>query len=155
MAVATSNAAPAAVDPRTRTQIVAAVMLGLFLAALDQTVVGTALPRIVTDLHGNDIYTWAFTAYLLTATISGPIYGKLSSRTFSAVGRSCSSPWRSSSWARCSRAWRTRCGSSSVLARCRVSVRAHCSRSRSRSSGTCSSRPSAGSIRVWSARSSD
>ncbi|TMD57640.1 MAG: MFS transporter, partial [Chloroflexi bacterium] len=78
MAVATSNAAPAAVDPRTRTQIVAAVMLGLFLAALDQTVVGTALPRIVTDLHGNDIYTWAFTAYLLTATISGPIYGKVS-----------------------------------------------------------------------------
>src|SRR5438132_3435869 len=78
MALATSNAAPAAVDPRTRTQIVAAVMLGLFLAALDQTVVGTALPRIVTDLHGNDIYTWAFTAYLLTATISGPIYGKLS-----------------------------------------------------------------------------
>jgi EmrB/QacA subfamily drug resistance transporter len=53
-------------------------MLGLFLAALDQTIVGTALPRIVTDLRGNDIYTWAFTAYLLTATISGPIYGKLS-----------------------------------------------------------------------------
>jgi EmrB/QacA subfamily drug resistance transporter len=53
-------------------------MLGLFLAALDQTIVGTALPRIVTELHGNDIYTWAFTAYLLTATISGPIYGKLS-----------------------------------------------------------------------------
>ncbi len=66
------------IDPRTRMQIVAAVMLGLFLAALDQTIVGTALPRIVTDLHGNDIYTWAFTAYLLTATISGPIYGKLS-----------------------------------------------------------------------------
>src|SRR5438128_3112452 len=70
--------APAGVDPRTRTQIVAAVLLGLFLAALDQTVVGTALPRIVTDLRGNDIYTWAFTSYLLTATISGPIYGKLS-----------------------------------------------------------------------------
>src|SRR5204862_3517871 len=70
--------APAGVDPRTRTQLVAAVLLGLFLAALDQTVVGTALPRIVTDLHGNDIYTWAFTAYILTATISGPIYGKLS-----------------------------------------------------------------------------
>src|SRR3982074_2260113 len=66
------------IDPRTRTQIVVAVMLGLFLAALDQTIVGTALPRIVTDLRGNDIYTWAFTAYLLTATISGPIYGKLS-----------------------------------------------------------------------------
>jgi len=59
-------------------QIFIAVLLGLFLAALDQTVVGTALPRIVTDLHGNDLYTWAFTGYLLTATISGPIYGKLS-----------------------------------------------------------------------------
>jgi EmrB/QacA subfamily drug resistance transporter len=67
-----------AIDSRSRTQIVAAVMLGLFLAALDQTIVGTALPRIVTDLRGNEIYTWAFTAYLLTATISGPIYGKLS-----------------------------------------------------------------------------
>src|SRR5881296_2791121 len=72
------NATPVMVDPRTRTQIVAAVLLGLFLAALDQTVVGTALPRIVTELRGNDIYTWAFTSYLLTATISGPIYGKLS-----------------------------------------------------------------------------
>src|SRR5207249_469537 len=72
------SAPSAALDPRVRAQIVAAVMLGLFLAALDQTVVGTALPRIVTDLHGNDIYTWAFTAYLLTATISGPICGKLS-----------------------------------------------------------------------------
>src|SRR5881628_3882219 len=70
--------APLAIDPRTRTQIVIGVMLGLFLAALDQTIVGTALPRIVTELRGNDIYTWAFTAYLLTATISGPIYGKLS-----------------------------------------------------------------------------
>jgi len=70
--------APTTLDPRVRTQIVVGVLLGLFLAALDQTVVGTALPRIVTDLHGNDIYTWAFTSYLLTATISGPIYGKLS-----------------------------------------------------------------------------
>src|SRR5438046_2766450 len=78
MTSALPQTAPAGVDPRTRTQIVAAVLLGLFLAALDQTVVGTALPRIVTDLRGNDIYTWAFTAYILTATISGPIYGKLS-----------------------------------------------------------------------------
>src|SRR5438128_8617816 len=78
MTLTSPNSAPVLVDPRTRTQIVAAVLLGLFLGALDQTVVGTALPRIVTDLHGNDIYTWAFTAYILTATISGPIYGKLS-----------------------------------------------------------------------------
>ena len=53
-------------------------MVGIFLAALDQTVVGTALPRIITDLGGNNLYTWAFTAYLLTSTISGPLYGKLS-----------------------------------------------------------------------------
>src|SRR3982074_3038328 len=72
------NTARVVVDPRTRTRIFVAVMLGLFLAALDQTIVGTALPRIVTDLKGNEIYTWAFTSYLLTATISGPIYGKLS-----------------------------------------------------------------------------
>ena len=39
---------------------------------------GTALPTIVSDLNGNDVYVWAFTSYLLTATISGPIYGKLS-----------------------------------------------------------------------------
>src|SRR5207247_9111313 len=78
MTQAVTSAAPVSVDPRTRTQIVVAVLLGLFLAALDQTIVGTALPRIVTDLHGNDIYTWAFTGYLLTATISGPIYGKIS-----------------------------------------------------------------------------
>jgi EmrB/QacA subfamily drug resistance transporter len=78
MTQAVATGAPSGVDPGTRTQIVVAVLLGLFLAALDQTVVGTALPRIVTDLRGNDIYTWAFTAYILTATISGPIYGKLS-----------------------------------------------------------------------------
>src|SRR5881397_2962364 len=78
MTQAVASPIPFGVDPRLRMQIVAAVLLGLFLAALDQTVVGTAIPRIVTDLHGNDIYTWAFTAYLLTATISGPIYGKLS-----------------------------------------------------------------------------
>src|SRR4051812_25947789 len=59
-------------------RVLYAVMVGVFLAALDQTVVGTALPKIITDLGGNGLYTWAFTAYLLTATISGPLYGKLS-----------------------------------------------------------------------------
>jgi EmrB/QacA subfamily drug resistance transporter len=59
-------------------RVLGAVMVGVFLAALDQTVVGTALPRIITDLGGNELYTWAFTAYLLTATIGGPLYGKLS-----------------------------------------------------------------------------
>jgi|SRR5579884_3337755 len=61
-----------------RNAVLGAVLLGLFLAALDQTVVGTALPRIVTDLKGNGLYTWVVTAYLLSSTITVPIYGKLS-----------------------------------------------------------------------------
>lgn len=70
--------APIELPHRVRLEILGAVLLGIFLAALDQTVVGTALPVIVTDLQGNDVYTWAFMAYLVTATPSGPIYGKLS-----------------------------------------------------------------------------
>jgi EmrB/QacA subfamily drug resistance transporter len=75
---ATTEAAGLSLSPRAKLQILGAILLAMFLFALDQTVVGTALPRIVTDLHGNDLYTWAVTVYLLTATISGPIYGKLS-----------------------------------------------------------------------------
>jgi EmrB/QacA subfamily drug resistance transporter len=63
---------------RQKFEILGAILLALFLFALDQTVVGTALPIIVTDLGGQELYTWAFTIYLLTSTISGPIYGKLS-----------------------------------------------------------------------------
>ena len=59
-------------------EILVAVLLGMFLAALDNTIVGTALPTIVTELEGNDAYIWPFTAYLLTATVSGPIWGKTS-----------------------------------------------------------------------------
>jgi len=63
---------------RQKMEILGAVLLGLFLGALDQTVVGTALPRIVTDLGGNEYYTWVVTIYLLTSTITVPFYGKLS-----------------------------------------------------------------------------
>jgi EmrB/QacA subfamily drug resistance transporter len=63
---------------RAKLEILGAVLLGLFLGALDQTVVGTALPKIVTDLGGNELYTWVVTIYLLTSTISVPFYGKLS-----------------------------------------------------------------------------
>jgi len=72
------DAPPVKIDPRARMQIYGAILLGLFLAALDNTVVGTALPKIATDLRGNELFTAVFTAYLLTATVSGPIYGKLS-----------------------------------------------------------------------------
>ncbi len=55
-----------------------AVLLVMLLASLDQTIVGTAMPRIITDLQGFDRYTWVTTAYLLTSTVMIPIYGKLS-----------------------------------------------------------------------------
>jgi EmrB/QacA subfamily drug resistance transporter len=73
-----ANEVAARLNPRERLEILGAILLAVFLFALDQTVVGTALPVIVTDLKGNDLYTWTVTIYLLTATISGPIYGKLS-----------------------------------------------------------------------------
>ena len=63
---------------RQKLEILLAILLAMFLFALDQTVVGTALPQISTELNGQSLYTWAFTIYLLTSTISGPIYGKLS-----------------------------------------------------------------------------
>ena len=63
---------------RAKLEILFAVMLGLFLGALDQTIVGPALPTIVTQLSGNDYYVWAVTIYLLTSTISVPFWGKLS-----------------------------------------------------------------------------
>ena len=53
-------------------------LLGLLLAALDQTIVATALPRIVADLHGLNHLSWVVTAYLLTSTVTVPLYGKLS-----------------------------------------------------------------------------
>jgi len=57
--------------------VFAALMLGMFLAALDQTIVSTALPTIVGDLGGLNHYSWVVTSYLLASTISTPIYGKL------------------------------------------------------------------------------
>src|SRR5258707_11912416 len=53
------------------------IMLALFLAALDQTIVGTALPRIVAELNGLEFYAWVLTAYLVTSTVMTPISGKL------------------------------------------------------------------------------
>src|SRR5574340_303731 len=57
--------------------IYAGLMVTLMLAALDQTIVATALPRIVTDLGGLTQYSWVFTAYMLTSTVTVPLYGKL------------------------------------------------------------------------------
>jgi EmrB/QacA subfamily drug resistance transporter len=83
---AEAPAAPAgAVDPdhvdraehRRILAIIGALMLGMFLASLDQTIVATALPTITGDLHGLNHLSWVVTAYLLTSTISTPLWGKL------------------------------------------------------------------------------
>jgi EmrB/QacA subfamily drug resistance transporter len=63
---------------RAKLEILGAVLLGMFLAALDQTIVGPVLPKIIGELNGSDYYTWAVTIYLLTSTVTVPIWGKLS-----------------------------------------------------------------------------
>jgi len=57
--------------------IFVALMLAMLLAALDQTIVATALPRIATDLHGLSKLSWVATAYLLTSAVATPLYGKI------------------------------------------------------------------------------
>jgi len=59
------------------TQIILGIMLGVFLAGIDGTVVSTAMPTIVTDLGGLAIYSWVFSAYMLAGAISMPVFGKL------------------------------------------------------------------------------
>ncbi|MFD7611099.1 MFS transporter [Streptomyces sp. NPDC059828] len=61
-----------------RGPVVAALMLGMALAALDGTVVSTAVPQIVGELGGFSVFSWLFSGYLLAATVTIPVYGKLS-----------------------------------------------------------------------------
>jgi EmrB/QacA subfamily drug resistance transporter len=70
--------APPQLDRRQLYLALAGVLLCILVSALDQTIVGTALPRIVSDLNGFDRYSWVVTAYLLTATCAIPIAGKYS-----------------------------------------------------------------------------
>jgi EmrB/QacA subfamily drug resistance transporter len=70
-----------ATETRTRRQVLvafSAIMLATLLAALDQTIVATALPRIAADLNSFDNLSWVVTAYLLSTTVTVPLYGKLS-----------------------------------------------------------------------------
>ncbi|MFG3172028.1 MFS transporter [Streptomyces sp. NPDC048200] len=68
---------PAGLAPRQVRLVFCGLMLALLLAALEQMIVATALPRIVGELHGLDKMSWAITAYLLTSTVGLPVYGKL------------------------------------------------------------------------------
>src|SRR5918912_993546 len=70
----------AALTPRRQRLLLVAVMSSLLLAMLDQTIVGTALPRIVESLGGPTLYVWVVTAYLVPATVSLPVYARLSDR---------------------------------------------------------------------------
>ena len=64
--------------PQTRRGLVlAACMMATFTAAVEITIVATAMPTIVADLHGADLYSWVFSAYLLTQAVTIPIYGRL------------------------------------------------------------------------------
>ncbi|WP_210588258.1 MFS transporter [Streptomyces sp. GESEQ-35] len=69
-------------DQRTGTErrgaVVAALMLAMALAALDSTIVSTAVPQIVGDLGGFSVFSWLFSGYLLAVTVTLPVYGKLS-----------------------------------------------------------------------------
>jgi EmrB/QacA subfamily drug resistance transporter len=69
--------AGAALSHRQILTIMSGLLLGMLLAALDQTIVSTALPRIVGDLHGLNHIAWVTTAYLLAATVTTPLWGKL------------------------------------------------------------------------------
>jgi len=78
-----SNKAPLNASAKAHTHreimvILGGLMTGLFLAALDQTIVATSLKNIVEDFNGLNHYTWVVTAYLLTSTASTPLYGKMS-----------------------------------------------------------------------------
>jgi EmrB/QacA subfamily drug resistance transporter len=68
---------PAGLTPRRVRLVFVGLMLALLLAALEQMIVATALPKIVGELHGLDKMSWAITAYLLTSTVGLPVYGKL------------------------------------------------------------------------------
>jgi len=78
--MSTTSAAPSGgqLGHRQILQILGGLMLGMFLAALDQTIVASAIRTIGDDLHGLSVQAWVTTAYLITATISTPLYGKLS-----------------------------------------------------------------------------
>ncbi|MEU1199553.1 MFS transporter [Streptomyces sp. NPDC005813] len=63
---------------RGRRAVVAALMLAMALAALDSTIISTAVPQIVADLGGFSVFSWLFSGYLLAVTVTLPVYGKLS-----------------------------------------------------------------------------
>ncbi|MGX1163334.1 EmrB/QacA subfamily drug resistance transporter [Arthrobacter sp. SLBN-100] len=73
-----ARAAGETLTPRQIVTVMVGLMLGMFLASLDQTIVSTSIYTIANDLDGLSLQAWATTAYLITSTVSTPLYGKLS-----------------------------------------------------------------------------
>src|SRR5919107_440386 len=69
---------PVEISSRRRFAVVAGVMTGMAIAALEATVVGTAMPTVIASLGGINHYSWVFSAYLVTSTVTVPVWGKLS-----------------------------------------------------------------------------
>ncbi|NMO53880.1 MFS transporter [Actinoplanes sp. TBRC 11911] len=78
MTTTTASGSGVQLSHRQILQVLGALLLGLFLAALDQTIVASAIRTIGDDLHGLSAQAWVTTAYLITSTIATPLYGKLS-----------------------------------------------------------------------------
>lgn len=74
----TADGATLAMSSRRRVAVTSGVLLGMFLAALEATIVGTAMPTVIASLGGLSHYSWVFSAYLITSTVTVPVWGKLS-----------------------------------------------------------------------------
>src|SRR5919199_2438085 len=74
----TDDAQPLEMSNRRRWAVTTGVMTGMFLAALEATVVSTAMPTVIASLGGLSHYSWVFSAYLITSTVTVPVWGKLS-----------------------------------------------------------------------------
>src|SRR2546423_10143647 len=72
-----ATAAPPRFDPARRRAVTFALVLVTALASFESTVVSTAMPTIIGELHGLPVYSWVFSAYLLSATVTMPLYGRL------------------------------------------------------------------------------
>src|SRR5215467_9833100 len=72
-----ADARLAAARPQRRGPVLAALMVAMALSAMDNNIVSTAIPQVVRDLGGFSLFSWVFSSYLLTQTVSIPVYGKL------------------------------------------------------------------------------
>ncbi len=66
--------------PQSRALVVFALLLSMFMAAMEATVIATAMPTVIADLGGIHLYGWVGASYLLASTVTVPLYGKLADR---------------------------------------------------------------------------